>query len=110
VHVAIFVGIAFGLYNGTGNKLYLWALWFLLGGFAITALAVYQRIKRVDPETFKQSPRLVRLMKMLSNRDFAYLVLLLALVDHLEWFLLGAAVGTYLFAAGLWLLTSKPKN
>ncbi len=110
VHIAIFVGIAFGLYNGTGNTLYLWALWFLLGGFAITALAVYQRIKRVDPETFKQSPRLVRVMKMLSNRDFAYLVLLLALVDHLEWFLLGAAVGTYLFAAGLWLLTSKPKN
>lgn len=108
VHVAVFAGIAFGLYNDSGNRLYLWALWFLLGGFAVAAVAVYQCIKRVDPKTFKQSPKLVRLMKMLSNRDFAYLVLLLALIDHLEWFLLGAAVGTYLFAVGLWLLTSRP--
>lgn len=110
VHVAVFVGIAFGLYHGTGNRLYIWALWFLLGGFVICSLAVYQCIKRVDPEAFKQSPRLVRLMKMLSNRDFAYLILLLALIDHLEWFLLGAAAGTYLFAGGLWYLTYKHKN
>lgn len=106
VHVAIFVGIAIGLYNDTGNRLYLWALWFLLGGFAVCAIAVYQCILSVDAAILKQSPRLLRLMKMVSNRDFAYLVAVLALVDHLNWFLLGASIGTYLFAGGLWFLSS----
>ena len=109
VHVAIFIGIAIGLYNDTGNRLYLWALWFLLGGFGVCAIAVYKFILSVDAEVLKRSPKLLRLMKMVSNRDFAYLVAFLAIVDRLNWFLLAAAIGTYLFAGGLWYLSSREK-
>ncbi|MDY0040800.1 MAG: CDP-alcohol phosphatidyltransferase family protein, partial [Desulforhabdus sp.] len=107
VHIAVFIGIAFGLYHDTGNRLYIWALWFLLGGFGVCAIAVYQCILSVDVEVLKRSPRLLRLMKMVSNRDFAYLVALLALDDRLNWFLLGAAIGTYVFAGSLWYLSSR---
>jgi hypothetical protein len=44
-------------------------------------------------------------MALLSNRDFAYSVVALALVQRLHWFLLGAALGTYLFAATLWVMS-----
>ncbi len=47
---------------------------------------------------------------MLSNRDFAYIVVVLALVQRLHWFLIGAAVGTYLFAATLWLTSFYEKR
>jgi hypothetical protein len=49
-------------------------------------------------------PAAARWVMSLTSRDFAYLVVLLALVDRLAWFLWGAALGTYLFAIGLWLL------
>jgi hypothetical protein len=38
-------------------------------------------------------------LEALMNRDFAYLLLVLAIVDRLHWFLRGAAIGSYAFAA-----------
>lgn len=110
VHIAVFVGIAVGLYRETGSTLYLAALWLLLGGFACCAAAVYKCILCAAPEVLKRSPKLLKLMKMLSNRDFAYLVALLAIVDHLDWFLIGAALGTYIFAASMWLLSGRTQQ
>ncbi len=104
VHVAIFVGIAFGLYHDTGNPEYLSFLWFLVGGFFLCIVAVYQCILRLDPDTLSRSPRTLRLMALVTNRDFAYLVLALAIIGRLNWFLIGASVGTYLFAIGLWII------
>lgn len=110
VHIAVFVGIAVGLYRETGSSLYLAALWLLLGGFACCALAVYKCILCADPEVLKRSPRLLKLMKMVSNRDFAYLIALLAIVDRLDWFLIGAALGTYIFAASMWHLSCRTQQ
>lgn len=110
VHIAVFVGIAVGLYRETGSTLYLTALWLLLGGFACCAIAVYKCILCADPEVLKRSPRLLKLMKMVSNRDFAYLIALLAIVDRLDWFLIGAALGTYLFAASMWFLSRRTQR
>lgn len=104
VHIAIFVGIAFGLYHDTGNQNFLSALWFLIGGFGLCAISVYQCILKPGHEKIKNSSKIVRLMALLTNRDFAYLLVALALVHHLSWFLWGAAVGTYLFAAMLWTM------
>jgi hypothetical protein len=46
-----------------------------------------------------------RLHESLASRDFAYLLVILTLVDRIEWFLWAAAVGTYVFAAAWLVLT-----
>lgn len=104
VHAAIFLGIAFGLYRDSGNAAYLQALWFLMGGFVLCLIAVYQCILRLTPEELDRSPIAVRAMALMSNRDFAYLVFALALVGRLQWFLIGAAAGSYVFAIALWAI------
>ena len=105
VHIAVFMGIAFGLFNETCDPGYLHALWFLMGGFGLCVLAVYQCILRRSPEELERSPRMIRFMSLLTNRDFAYLVFLLAAVHRLNWFLVGSAVGAYLFALTLWAMS-----
>lgn len=110
VHAAIFIGIAFGLYHDAGDATYLRFLWIMMGGFGLCLIAVYQCILRLDDETLNQSPRILRIMALVTNRDFAYLVLVLALIGRLSWFLLGAAVGSYLFAVGLWIVSFQEKR
>ena len=110
VHIAIFLGIALGLYRDSGDPGYLHILWILIGGFGLCGLAVYQCILRRNPEELRRSVKTIRIMAMLSNRDFAYIVVVLALVQRLHWFLIGAAVGTYLFAATLWLTSFYEKR
>lgn len=105
VHVAIFVGITLGLYRDSANRDYFWILSFLIGGFGLCGIAVYQCILKRSPDELRQSPHTIRIMALLSNRDFAYIVVALALVQRLNWFLLGAAVGTYLFAVTLWMVS-----
>ena len=105
VHVAIFAGITLGLYRDSANPDYFWILCFLMGGFGLCAIAVYQCILRRSPAELRQSPHTIRIMALLSNRDFAYIVVVLALVQRLNWFLLGAAIGTYLFTGTLWVVS-----
>jgi phosphatidylglycerophosphate synthase len=104
VHVAVFVGMAVGLSRATHDVRHLYALVALLGGFGLCALAVYQvllKTSRLAPAF--QSP-LTRWLSWLVNRDFAYVVFLLAIFDRLSWFLWGTMFGSYLFAFALWLL------
>jgi phosphatidylglycerophosphate synthase len=110
VHAAIFVGIAYGQYHNTGSEAYLWLLWFMLGGFVLCLIAVYQCILRLSAEEMEQSPMAIRAMALVSNRDFAYLIALLAVFGCLNWFLIGASVGSYLFAAGLWVISGQEKR
>jgi phosphatidylglycerophosphate synthase len=104
VHVAVFVCISIGLYRYTGNPLYMRALLFLMGGFALCAVAVYCCILKRSPGEIRQSSRTFRVMALMANRDFAYLVLLFAAFHRIEWFLLASSAGTYLFAALLLVL------
>ncbi|MCE5244455.1 MAG: CDP-alcohol phosphatidyltransferase family protein [Syntrophobacteraceae bacterium] len=110
VHAAIFIGIAFGLYHDSGSTLYLKMLWVLLGGFCLCLVAVYQCILRLSEEELQQSPTAIRLMALLSNRDFAYLIAFLAVFDLMDFFLFGAALGSYAFAGALWIISSRERR
>ncbi len=44
-------------------------------------------------------------MALMSNRDFAYILVPLALIGRVHWFLIRAALGIYLFAVTLWLMS-----
>jgi phosphatidylglycerophosphate synthase len=110
VHIAIFAGIALGLYRDSGDPGYLHILWILIGGFGLCGVAVYQCILRRGREEIRQSAKTIRMMALMSNRDFAYIVVVLALVQRLQWFLIGASVGTYLFAATLWITSFYEKR
>ncbi len=107
VHVAIFVGIASGLYRETHNTWHLYALGALLIGFALCALAIYRVVEQGD--RVKRGPMPVRWVSALNSRDFAYLIVLLALLDRLSWFLWAAAFGTYIFAFSVWLFYRPPR-
>jgi len=103
IHVSVFIGIAVGLARGTGDVSHLYALLALLGGFGLCALVVYQVLQRASHHPELQA-RSTRWLSWLVNRDFAYLVFLLALFDRLAWFLWGTMVGSYVFALSLWAL------
>jgi phosphatidylglycerophosphate synthase len=103
VHVAIFIGLALGLSRATGDASHLYALLALLGGFGLCALSVYQVLLKPGHSPELQS-KATRWLEVLANRDFAYLVVFLALIDRLGFFLWGAMIGTYVFALGLWVL------
>jgi len=110
VHVAIFAGIALGLYHDSGDPVYFRILWVSVGGFGLCGIAVYQCISRRSREELRRSVYTIKIMAMLSSRDFAYIVVALALAQRLQWFLIGAAIGTYLFAVTLWMISYYEKK
>jgi len=103
VHVAIFIGMGIGLYRRTGDQIYITLIWVLLIGFGLCAISVYQCILKKREEELKRSPILIKAMSLLTNRDFAYLVALLAIFDRLNWFFVMTAIGSYVFSLTLWI-------
>jgi phosphatidylglycerophosphate synthase len=111
VHVAIFAGLALGLYRANPGGHYLLLLGILLGGFACTGVVTYFFLvrrpgfatSRGAPVSLKGRVRqwLLHGFEGLMNRDFAYLLLALALADRLYWFVWGTAFGTYVFSLAL---------
>ena len=107
VHVAIFVGLAIGLYHENPGGHYFWLMGILLGGFACDSVVTYFFLVRRPGFARNAAPvsrkgkirqRLLRGMEALMNRDFAYLLAALAVCDRLYWFFWGTAFGTYAFA------------
>ena len=108
VHVAVFIGLALGMYHQHPNSHYALLMSLLLGGFACDGIVSYFFLVRrpgfarggPTPVTFKGKVRrnLLRAFEAMMNRDFAYLLFALAVIGRLDWFLWGSAFGTYLFA------------
>jgi phosphatidylglycerophosphate synthase len=103
VHVAVFIGLFLGCYRASMSRAYIYLIPLVLGGFAMCALATWRAFK-VRGE---QAAKWLDTVDRWSGRDFAYLLVVLALIDRLEWFAWGTAFGTYIFAIVLMWLTSR---
>ena len=109
VHAAVFIGLGVGQYRSVPGWNYGRLIGLLLGGFACALIATYvcllrhPPVARLRPRSLKGKVRqwLLRGFEALMNRDFAYALIPLALIDRLGWFVWGAAFGTYAYAAGL---------
>ena len=108
VHVAIFIGLGFGVYHQNPQAPYMLVGGILLSGFACNGvLSYFFLVRRPGFATSRGTPvswrgklrqSLLRAFEAMMNRDFAYLLLLFALIGHLEWFFWAAAFGSYGFA------------
>jgi len=109
VHVALFIGLGVGLQRAAPDDSLVWLTALLVGGFACATAATMLTLVR-DPSPQGRPPvsrrgklrrQLLRGLETLMNRDFAYGLVGLALIGRLDWFLWGAAFGTYVYAAVL---------
>ncbi len=96
VHASVFAGIAVGLWRHAAQGPFLWlGVSAVLGG-----LIAFGVILRGLRQPGFADGRLQKLIDAATNRDFSVLVLALAVMDRLEWFLWMAAIGSHAF----WIL------
>lgn len=108
VHVAVFACLAVGWSKTSGETLALVAGLAAIAGTVLSAAFVYRRTMAEPKDgpqftsvTVAPPTRLSRLADALAQRDFIYLVVLLAAFGKANWFLALAAVGSPLFFLAL---------
>jgi phosphatidylglycerophosphate synthase len=106
VHVAIFVGVYTGCYRASHSAAYLYLIPILLGGFGMCAYATWQAFQVKGEKAAAWLDKVDRW----SGRDFAYMLVALALIDRLEYFAWGTAFGTYVFAVVLMWITRRTES
>lgn len=114
VHIGLYSGMAWAAYH---SALAGWDIagpvlgWLAIAG-NVAAFAVVQRAMAMK-ETLASSRRLhvEAMLNRLVSRDFSVIILALALVGHVEWFLVMAAVGSNIFWPMLaWQLRSATSS
>lgn len=98
VHAAVFLGMAVGLYRELSDVRCLYMGGFLLGGFVAAGIAAPFLLSKFSWEELRFNGKIPRILELFRNRDFAYLVMLIALFGGLRWFLTAAAVGSWVYA------------
>lgn len=103
VHLFLFGGIAIGLYRRSSDPTIALLGAALVLGVCVAMVAVYLCIVRQEA-----NPRQRLFFEAFASREFAYLLVILTLLGRLDWFLWLSAVGTYVFALGLFVLGRRP--
>jgi phosphatidylglycerophosphate synthase len=106
VHVGVFIGLLVGCYRVDHSRAYLYLIPILLGGFIMCAYATWRAFKIKG----KQAAAWLDKVDRWSGRDFAYLVVVLAIANRLEYFAWGAAFGSYVFALALIWITGRTES
>lgn len=114
VHMAIFTGIAAGLYSTQVGQP---AAWITLACGAVAVLGnglsflLVERAQKVKSMAGWRTPRHAAwsdfMLKNVASRDFSVSLLLFALFAKLEWFLWFSAAGSFIFA-GIMLWVIRP--
>jgi phosphatidylglycerophosphate synthase len=103
VHIAIFAGLMTGCYRVSHSSAYVYLFLILAVGFGFCAVSVNRALSLPG----EQAARWLGRVERVTGRDFAYIVVILAIIDRLSWFAWTTAIGTYGFALVLWILTSR---
>lgn len=106
VHIAVFVGIARGCVVAGYGPAAGWLGVSAAIGAACAFLAVLRGMRLVRLRG-GGGGGMQQILDAVTNRDFSVLVLILALVDRLEWFLWLAGVGIHAFWVGLLVLQQQ---
>ena len=93
VHISVFAGIAFGLLRNGGGKEIVYLGLSAVFGALISFAVVVRGMRRAN----SGNGLLQKLIDAATNRDFSVIVLALALLQKLHWFLWMAGIGSHLF-------------
>ncbi len=111
VHAAVFgaIGIEWSRRTGSVFPLYL-AMAAVVGTFLSASIVYFSTMKKKKGDTgplytsvssSQKKNKIIKIADFLSRRDFIYLVVILAFFNHLDWFLVAAAIGSLVFAGML---------
>jgi phosphatidylglycerophosphate synthase len=100
-HLATFVALPIGVHRAFPGADFRIPGVLLVTGFLACVFSVWYLVLR-KPES-ERGP-LGLLVERVASRDYVYLILALAAVGRLDWFVYAAAVGSHAFWAALWLL------
>jgi len=108
VHVSVFAAMAVGWAAHAPDSFWPWLCGSLaVVGAVVSASLVYFHTMRVESNAgplytsvsiSEDKSAVVRIADILSRRDFIYLVLVLALFDQTQWFLIMTAIGAPIYA------------
>lgn len=117
VHFAVFFSIGMGLYFSTGKSIYKTLGILAVLGSAVSFALIYSKIVQgkskasesgTDAAAGAENQKGIDLAAHIANRDFIYLIFILAVADQLRIFIIITAIGANVFAAFLAYTRLKP--